>query len=71
MRAADGAIEVVRLGDDGSEPDVVVADMTGVYAAVAATLDVQPDALNLEGACVVGPVLHSARLRPAAGKRFG
>ncbi len=62
---------LVRLGDDG-EPDVVVADMTGVYAVVAATLDVEPDELNLEGACVVGDSLRwFHRGLPSAGLPSG
>jgi hypothetical protein len=63
---------LVRLGDDGGEPDVVVADMSGVYAAVAATLDVEPDALNLEGACIVGGSLRwFHRGLPSAGLPSG
>lgn len=62
---------LVRLGDDG-EPDVVVADMTGVYAVVAATLDVEPDELNLEGACIVGDSLRwFHRGLPSAGLPSG
>ena len=43
---------LLRL-DDG-RPDVVVTDMAGTYASVAAALGIEPDELNLEGACVVG-----------------
>jgi hypothetical protein len=50
----------------GAEP--VVCDLSGLYARVAATLDVAPDALNLEGACVVGDRLRwFQRGLPTAG----
>ena len=53
-------------------PRVVVADMTEVYAAVAAALDVAHDALNLEGACVVGDTLRwFHRGLPSAGLPSG
>jgi hypothetical protein len=46
----------------------VVGDLSGLYARVAATLDVAPGALNLEGACVVGDRLRwFQRGLPAAG----
>jgi len=61
---------LVRL-EDGT-PDVVVSEMAQVYAAAAASLDVDLDALNLEGACVVG---HSLRWfhrgLPSAGRPSG
>jgi hypothetical protein len=58
MRAA-----FLALGD---EP--VVGDLSDLYARVAASLAVAPDALNLEGACVVGDVLRwFQRGLPAAG----
>lgn len=63
---------LARLGDDGGETDVVVADMTAVYAAVATTLDVDSDALNLEGACIVGGSLRwFHRGLPSAGLPSG
>jgi hypothetical protein len=63
---------LARLGDDGGEPDVVVADMTAVYATVATTLDVDADALNLEGACIVGGSLRwFHRGLPSAGLLSG
>jgi hypothetical protein len=50
----------------GAEP--VVGDLGDLYARVAATLEVAPDALNLEGACVVGDRLRwFQRGLPAAG----
>ena len=39
-------------------PRAVVADMTSVYATVAAALSVDLDLLNLEGACIVGNTLR-------------
>lgn len=52
----------------GDAPDVVVADMAPVYAGVAAALDLDPDTLNLEGACVVGRSLRwFHRGLPSAG----
>ena len=38
----------------GPANDVVVADLSAVYAEVARVLEVAPDLLNLEGACLVG-----------------
>lgn len=53
-------------------PRVVVADMTEVYATVAAALDVAHDVLNLEGACVVGDTLRwFHRGLPSAGLPSG
>lgn len=50
----------------GAEPSV--ADLSEVYARVAAALGVSPDLLNLEGACVVGDHLRwFHRGLPAAG----
>lgn len=52
----------------GDEPAVVHADLTPLYAAVAAALDVSADVLNLEGACVVGSILRwFHRGLPSAG----
>ena len=49
-------------------PDPVAADLTALYGAVAAALDVRPEALNLEGACVVGDSLRwFQRGLPSAG----
>ncbi|RYC14741.1 DUF6910 family protein [Nocardioides zhouii] len=53
---------------DGGKAEVVVADMAEVYASVAAALGIDPDQLNLEGACVVGGSLRwFHRGLPAAG----
>ncbi len=61
---------LVRL-DDGT-PDVVVTEMAQVYAAAAAAVDVDLDALNLEGACVVGRSLRwFHRGLPSAGLPSG
>ena len=54
------------------EPRAVMADMTQVYSAVAAALSVDPDVLNMEGACLVGGALRwYHRGLPAAGLRSG
>ncbi len=82
----DGAPAVLVMGS-GSSParmrwsllrfgagrfGVVVADMTQVYAAVAAALPVDPALLNLEGACVVGDALRwFHRGLPSAGLPSG
>jgi hypothetical protein len=61
---------LLRLAD--GRPDVVVADMAPVYASVATALDVDPDVLNLEGACVVGRSLRwFHRGLPSAGLMSG
>jgi hypothetical protein len=61
---------LVRLEDD--EPTVVVTEMADVYATVADALDVDPDQLNLEGACVVGRDLRwFHRGLPSAGLPSG
>lgn len=53
---------------DGDQPQVTVADLPALYAAVADALTVQLDELNMEGACVVGPSLRwFHRGAPAAG----
>ena len=53
-------------------PESVVADMSPVYAAVAAALAVDLGLLNLEGACVVGDVLRwFHRGLPSAGLPSG
>ena len=57
---------LLRL-DDG-RPEVVVPDMAEVYASVARALGIDPDQLNLEGACVVGGSIRwFHRGLPAAG----
>ena len=84
--AADGRAGVLVLGsgssgarmrwvllhlDDG-EPRSVVADMTPLYGVVADALSVAPDALNMEGACVVGRSLRwFQRGLPSAGLPSG
>lgn len=61
---------LVRLR--GGRPQVVVADMTPVYAAAAAALGVDLDLLNLEGGCVVGDTLRwFHRGLPSAGQPSG
>jgi len=51
-----------------SEASVLVAGLSPVYARVAEALEVAPDQLNLEGACVVGDALRwFQRGLPAAG----
>jgi hypothetical protein len=42
----------------GPDDPVEVADLGHVYAAVVAALGIDPELLNLEGACVVGGVLR-------------
>jgi hypothetical protein len=50
------------------EPRPVVADLSLLYAVVAHTLSVDPDELNMEGACVVGDALRwFQRGLPSAG----
>ena len=80
----DGAEQLIVLGS-GSSPARMrwtllprggdrpqVADMTPLYAVVADALSVDPDALNLEGACVVGDVLRwYHRGLPSAGLPTG
>jgi len=57
---------LVRVRD--GVPEVVTADMDELYADVGASLGVDPDDLNLEGACVVGPSLRwFHRGLPSAG----
>jgi hypothetical protein len=52
--------------------DAVVGDLSGLYATVADLLAVPADALNLEGACVVGDRLRwFQRGLPAAGVPTG
>jgi hypothetical protein len=78
----DGGEAVLLLGSGSSEermrgalvglvdgePEVTHADLTPLYAAVAGALCVAGDELNLEGACVVGPVLRwFHRGLPSAG----
>ena len=61
---------LLRLEDDGPRP--AVTDMAPVYAAVAAELGVDPDELNLEGACVAGDTLRwFHRGLPSAGLPSG
>ena len=57
---------LMRLVD--GEPEAVVADLSLLYASVAHTLTVDPEELNMEGACVVGDALRwFQRGLPAAG----
>lgn len=53
-------------------PEVMSTDMDGLYADVARALDVDPDDLNLEGACIVGRSLRwFHRGLPSAGLLSG
>ena len=82
----DGAPAVLVMGSGSSparmrwcllrleagRPSVLVADMARLYAAVAAVLDVDPDVLNLEGACTSGGTLRwFHRGLPSAGLPSG
>ena len=61
---------LVRL--QRGEPWAVVADMSHLYSAVAATLGIEAQVLNLEGACIVGGALRwYHRGLPSAGLRSG
>lgn len=63
-------MRAVLLGAAGRSgtPAPVVADLAPAYATVARVLGVDPDQLNLEGACLRGDVLRwFHRGRPAAG----
>lgn len=61
---------LVRL--DGVTPRTAAADLTPLYDAVATALGVDAGVLNLEGACVVGPVLRwFHRGLPSAGHPSG
>ena len=61
---------LVRMRD--GLPDVTTADMEDLYADVAESLGVDPDVLNLEGACVVGRSLRwFHRGMPSAGLPSG
>lgn len=61
---------LLRLQD--GRPSAVVADMTPVYAAVAAALAIDLELLNLEGACIVGNTLRwFHRGLPSAGLPSG
>jgi hypothetical protein len=61
---------LLRLVD--GRPQSATADMTPLYAAVADTLSVAPDELNLEGACVVdGALRWYQRGLPSAGLPSG
>ena len=51
----------------GGHPQAQVADLAPLYADVAAALSVPPDALNMEGACVVGGALRYHRDRGTTG----
>ncbi len=54
------------------EPRAVAADMTPVYAAVAAAMSLDAEVLNLEGACIVGGALRwYHRGLPSAGLLSG
>ena len=56
----------------GGQPQAQVADLAPLYADVAAALSVPLDALNMEGACVVGGALRwYHRGLPSAGVPAG
>ena len=58
----------VLLTLERGRPQTQAADMTALYRVVADTLDVPPDVLNLEGACVLGSTLRwFHRGLPSAG----
>ena len=58
----------VLVTSSGAGPRVAVADLTPVYAVIAAALGVTADELNMEGACVVGDALRwYHRGLPSAG----
>jgi hypothetical protein len=75
--AVDGGVLMLGSGSTAARmrgawlvpgDDVLVGDISDVYARVAVLLEVPPDALNLEGACVVGDrVRWFQRGLPAAG----
>lgn len=53
---------------DGEQPTSHTADLTGLYEAVAAALEISLDVLNLEGVCVVAEKLRwFQRGLPSAG----
>ena len=57
---------LVRL--DAAEPRTVVTDLSPLYASVVDALRIEPDQLNMEGACVVGSSLRwFHRGMPSAG----
>ena len=61
---------LVRMGD--GVPDVVVRDMDELYGDVAGSLGLDPDDLNLEGACIVDRSLRwFHRGLPTAGLPSG
>ncbi|CAA9366139.1 MAG: hypothetical protein AVDCRST_MAG47-594 [uncultured Nocardioidaceae bacterium] len=54
------------------EPEVTLADLTPLYAAVAGALSITADELNLEGACVIGEMVRwFHRGMPSAGLPTG
>ncbi len=56
----------VHHGSTGTQH--LVADMSALYAVVSRVLDVEPDLLNMEGACVLGETLRwFHRGMPSAG----
>ena len=58
----------VLVTSSGAGPRVAVADLTPVYAVIAAALGVTADELNMEGACVVSDALRwYHRGLPSAG----
>jgi hypothetical protein len=75
--AVDGGVLMLGSGSTAARmrgawlvpgDEVLVGDISDVYARVAVLLEVPPDALNLEGACVVGDrVRWFQRGLPAAG----
>jgi hypothetical protein len=57
---------LVRL--DGDAPQTVVTDLSPLYASVVEALGIEPDQLNMEGACAVGRTLRwFHRGMPSAG----
>jgi hypothetical protein len=70
--SSSARMRVALVGLVGGTPDVRVADLTVLYAAVAEALDVDADGLNLEGACVLGETLRwFHRGLPSAGLPSG
>lgn len=57
---------LVRRG--GDRPDVVSADLAPVYRGLAAALELEPDLVNVEGACVVGESLRLFQRGLPAGR---
>jgi hypothetical protein len=65
-------MRAVLLRLERGEPSVTVSDLAPLYAALGEALAVEPDHLNMEGACVVGPTLRWwHRGLPSAGLPSG